>query len=143
LAEDLKAATGRWRAVPRDTIAAYLAVIDTASAIQDLLAEALLDPKSRIGFLWTLFRKLPAAMGTPGQTGVFRVPLTPAQRLGYLRLQEAIRLGNAPLWPDPESAIAKLKEVNTFVPEGMVLFFLGRFQLDLGRRAEAADTFEK
>jgi len=125
------------------TFAAYQAVMDIAAAIQDMLAEALLDPIARLKFVVLLATKLPAAVGGFAKTGVFRVPLTPAQRQAFHQFLEAVKLGNLPFQAQPVVALERLHGDNPFVPAGLVLFFRGKCHLDLGDKAKAAEAFEQ
>jgi tetratricopeptide (TPR) repeat protein len=122
-----------------DTLNAYRSLGKIARIINDYLDAGMADDFSaRFQVLNVLMKEMPAA-GKIGQTGVFRVPLTPAQRQDFTRF--ATVAGTVMALQTPvlklvgfvkqmpfEKAMAEVDQGRGFTPEGLRLFMRATLQ---------------
>lgn len=139
----INATPGKGPTLPPETLNAYRVTIEVIGAMNDLLADALLDGIARLKFTALMVFKLPAAMNGLSSTGSFRIPLIPAQRAAYRQLFDAMVLGFNLSGPKPRDALKKLENLGSLAPEGLVQFFRGKFLIDLGEMQMAAAALER
>jgi tetratricopeptide (TPR) repeat protein len=141
------------RNIGKGTLAAYQAVLDTIQSIQITLVETPMDTSARLAFLGKLagavMRYNMRAPWGEEPAGMFRVPLTPAQRRSVGRFLKAVQTGmgiSFTGWPgiaDPRGGLKQLEAAGPFIPEGWRLYFRASFKANLKDQEGAAIDLEQ
>jgi hypothetical protein len=141
------------RKIGKGTLAAYQAAVETLQAIQKTLVETPMDISARFAFLGQLMgavmRYQLHTLGAEEPAGLFRVPLTPAQRRSVGRFVQAIQTGTGISFTgfsgfgNPRAGLKQLEVVGLFIPEGLRLYFRAIFKAGLKDEEGAAKALEQ
>jgi hypothetical protein len=142
------------QSISPDALAAHKALFALVRVINLQLDEGgIPNPQAGLAVMGQILPSLPAAGGL-GQTGVFRAPLPPAQRLELARLLSlgrTVAVQEMPALvllipgrnPPLEEAIEEMQGLGRFVPQGLCAYFQGALQAHLGLRAQAKKDTRK